>query len=95
MVQGPLTGGDAGEGDGMSARSTACPNADKHTPDPVSVVAWQSWAAAMYAQGSRQSRCPGCLTYAIWGGRKPPIDPAEHEGTCLSAGHGATRGRVG
>lgn len=62
---------------------STCTNAAQHTPQPDGIVAWQSWAAAMWAQGSRQSRCSFCGLYKIWGGLKPPIPPHEHERTVV------------
>ena len=63
---------------------TTCAAAFEHTPQPTGIVAWQSWAASMWAQGSRQLRCPSCGRYAIWSGSKSAIQP-EKAGGCLMA----------
>jgi hypothetical protein len=62
-----------------------CLNRAAHTPSPSGIVAWQSWAAAMYASGHRQTRCPECLRYVIWNGLRPAASVHEHERACLNA----------
>lgn len=44
-----------------------CPRNELHTHSPEGYIAWHDWAASMNYKGHRQSRCPGCNLYVIWG----------------------------
>lgn len=43
-----------------------CANAKEHTPQPEGYMAWHRWAEKMY-KTYRQSRCPVCSKWNIWG----------------------------
>ena len=68
-----------------STASDGCQRPDEHTPCPDGLIAWQSWAQTMTANGHKQRRCSGCGLYRVWVGTRPEAPIAPHLLVCLNA----------